>query len=113
MKVKFTSHRSEILSALEESKERALEEIGGTAASHAKENITRNRSVVTGTLRRSIKHDPIDSDTVAIGSDVEYSPYVELGTRRAQAKPYLRPAISDNIPEYKAIAEAELSELGS
>ena len=113
MKVKVTSYKNEILSALEEAEERALEIIGGTAASHAVENITKNRSVRTGRLRGSITHKPEGDKTVAIGSDVEYSPYVELGTSRAQAKPYLRPAISDNIPEYKAIAEAELSELGS
>ena len=97
--------------ALADAEERALEIIGGTAAAHAVENITKNRSVVTGRLRGSITHKPEDETTVAIGSDVEYSPYVELGTSRARAKPYLRPAIQDNIPEYKRIAEGELSDL--
>lgn len=112
MKVTFTSHTSEIISALEEAEERALEIIGGTAAAHAQEVITRNRSVVTGTLRRSMRHKLEGEKTVAIGSHVEYAPYVELGTSRAKAKPYIRPAIMDNLAEYKEIAEGELSELG-
>ena len=34
--------------------------------------------------------------TVYIGTNVEYAPYVELGTSRMTAKPYLRPAVENN-----------------
>jgi HK97 gp10 family phage protein len=51
--------------------------------------------VDTGRLRSSIteelRHD--DEGLVeVVGTDVEYAAYVELGTHRARAQPFLRPA---------------------
>lgn len=83
-----------------------------------------------GTLRNSITHDA-DSDMVAIGSNVEYAPYVELGTGPyfeappaweqfstpggsgeghgfVRPRPYLKPAILDHVDEYENIAKSEL-----
>ena len=34
-----------------------------------------------------------DGDGAIVGTNVEYAPYVEYGTRRASARPYFRPAI--------------------
>lgn len=52
--------------------------------------------VDTGRLRSSIV-DEMGSDgeglVARIGSDVEYAAYVELGTSRMGAQPYLRPAL--------------------
>lgn len=52
--------------------------------------------VDTGRLRSSISHQlASDGGLVArIGTDVEYAPYVELGTRFMSAQPFLRPALS-------------------
>lgn len=53
-------------------------------------------AVVTGRLRASITWRPgLDalSPYVDIGSAVLYAPYVELGTSRMAARPYLRPAL--------------------
>lgn len=36
---------------------------------------------------------PKEKCVVRIGTNVKYAPYVELGTRFARAKPYLRPAL--------------------
>jgi HK97 gp10 family phage protein len=36
---------------------------------------------------------PRDDDTVTVGSNVEYAPYLEYGTKYQRAQPYLRPAI--------------------
>ena len=53
--------------------------------------------VDTGRLRGSITHDEPraipDGLAVRIGTDVEYAAYVELGTSRMSARPYLRPAL--------------------
>lgn len=52
--------------------------------------------VRTGRLRASITWRPGLDDVspyVDIGSDVIYAPYVELGTSRMAARPYLRPAL--------------------
>lgn len=52
--------------------------------------------VDTGRLRASIgvsqQFTPAGAVTT-VGSNVEYSLYVELGTRRMRARPYLRPAL--------------------
>lgn len=54
--------------------------------------------VDTGRLRSSITHQ-MGRDAqglyVAVGSDVEYCPFVELGTSRMQAQPFLVPAVQD------------------
>lgn len=49
-----------------------------------------------GRLRASITHNlGIDSRGLyaRVGSDVEYAPFVELGTRHMDARPFLRPAL--------------------
>ena len=48
--------------------------------------------VRTGRLRASITTEKIDTAAYAVGTNVEYAPYVEFGTRKMRAKPYLRPA---------------------
>ncbi|HEX5204806.1 MAG TPA: HK97-gp10 family putative phage morphogenesis protein [Actinoplanes sp.] len=52
--------------------------------------------VRTGTLRRSILAQ-IGSLSARIGSSVHYAIYVEMGTRRMGARPYLRPAAEKNL----------------
>ena len=53
--------------------------------------------VDTGRLRSSIQY-AIERDSrgllARIGTDVTYAPHVELGTRRAAAQPFLRPALN-------------------
>lgn len=59
----------------------------------------RRAPVDTGRLRSSITHTPVERDgdelVARIGTDVEYAPYVELGTRHQVAQPFLRPALDD------------------
>lgn len=56
--------------------------------------------VRTGNLMRSIHPELTNSTrtfvTVAVGTDVEYAPYVELGTSKQAARPYLRPSLDKN-----------------
>lgn len=52
--------------------------------------------VDTGRLRSSITHGLFREEgelTAHVGTDVEYAVHVELGTSRAVAQPYLRPAL--------------------
>ncbi|NLH62496.1 MAG: hypothetical protein GX452_13940 [Ignavibacteriales bacterium] len=62
--------------------------------------------VDTGRLRASITHE-ISNDRLSaiIGTNVEYAPFVELGTSKMEAQPYLRPAfievIANIAEEYK------------
>ena len=43
-----------------------------------------------------------------IGTNVEYAPYVELGTSRSKAQPYLKPAATEHTTVYRRILEDEL-----
>lgn len=81
----------------------ALEEIGLTAEGYAK----RLCPVDTGRLRNSITH-TTDGRDAYIGTNVEYAPYVEEGTRRAAAQPFLKPAAADHASTYRAILERHL-----
>ena len=65
--------------------------------------------VDTGRLRGSIVYQvDAEDDAVYIGTNVEYAPYVELGTRKQKAQPFLRPAAEDHASEYGEIIESEL-----
>ena len=84
---------------------RALEAIGLQAEGYAK----LKAPVDTGRLRNSITHSLApEEEAVYIGTNVEYAPYVEYGTRRTKAQPYLKPAVQDHAEEYKRIAESFL-----
>jgi len=53
----------------------------------------RVKSIVdTGRLRDSINY-KVSGDEVAVGTNVEYAPYHEYGTRKMAARPYMRPSL--------------------
>lgn len=92
----------------------ALEKIGLAGEAFAKEEITaavydtpesRSGYKRTGRLRNSLSH-TTDSDSAYIGTNVEYAAYVELGTSKMAAKPYLKPAVQNHTSEYKELAES-------
>ena len=57
--------------------------------------------VRTGRLRASIHHGKMEDLVYFVGSPVIYAPFVEYGTRKMAAKPYLRPAVRKVVLEYK------------
>lgn len=122
----ITDNSDAVRHALELAKQRALEIIGTKAAAYAADLAP----VDTGNLKNSLTH-RVDGDTVLVGTNVQYAPYVELGTgphytpppewmennaERGQglhggfvtARPYLRPAIVNHKDEYEYIFENEL-----
>ena len=56
--------------------------------------------VDTGNLRSSITHEVL-TDEARVGTNVEYSPYLEYGTRKMSAQPYLRPALDNSEARVK------------
>ncbi len=58
--------------------------------------------VRTGTLRRSIHTVPTGELSAEVGPSVEYGTYVELGTRKMAARPYLIPAAEAERPKFLA-----------
>ena len=63
--------------------------------------------VDTGRLRNSITHTQ-DSKYAYVGTNVEYGKYVELGTHKMKAKPYLKPAAQGHSAEYGEIMRRNL-----
>lgn len=103
--VKITDNSKEFLNALPTQIERALIAIGMAAETFAK----RDCPVDTGRLRNSITH-AVESgeQAVYIGTNVEYGKYVELGTSRTKAQPFLGPAATEHSADYKALATEAL-----
>lgn len=107
MSVIFNSHKQQVLDATQQAIDRALEICGGKAESYAK----RRCPVDTGNLRNSITHQQLSDKEEVIGTNVEYAPYVELGTVKMKARPFLRPAAENHKAEYKAIIQNELAKI--
>ena len=83
----------------------ALEKIGLLAENYA----AKKCPVDTDNLRGSITHEIDTSDNaVYIGTNVEYAPYVELGTSRQKAQPFLRPAASEHGAQYRQVLKKAL-----
>lgn len=94
-----------IADAIDQALVKALEEVGLVAEGYAKKACP----VDTGRLRNSITHQVRPSEkSVYIGTNVEYAPYVELGTSRMKPQPFLRPAAADHEGTYKKIFESNL-----
>lgn len=77
--VVFDDYSADVLDAMHDAVVQALERCGEQAEGYAKDLTP----VDTGNLRNSITHQVDDGEsTVYIGTNVEYAPYVELGTGR-------------------------------
>lgn len=92
-----------VLSKLKEGIERSLEESGNLVENGA----ALRCPVDTGNLRNSLTHQ-VNGDTVEIGTGVEYAGYVELGTSKMGERPYLRPALENNVDMIRKIFESNL-----
>lgn len=102
MSVTFVSHVPQVKAASADAKSTALEIIGGVAESYAKAACP----VDTGRLRNSITHQQESENVEVIGTNVEYAAYVELGTVKMAARPYLRPAAENHAGEYQGILKS-------
>lgn len=49
-----------------------------------------------------------EENQVTIGTNVEYAPYVEMGTVKTKAQPFLGPSITNHISQYEQIVEQTL-----
>lgn len=66
----------------------------------------RRAPVDTGTLKNSITVGPAGGMAVEVGPHVHYGYWVEMGTRRMAARPYLMPSFDEVVPQLdKALEE--------
>lgn len=107
--IKMTDLRPDVQAAEAQAIATALTACGLQAEGYAKLLCP----VDTGNLRNSITN-ALDGSgkTVYVGTNVEYAPYVEYGTYRTRAQPYLKPAFEEHVSEYKSIIETYLVKLG-
>ncbi len=106
MQIRIDDYSEDVKRAVAEALRQGLEMVGLQGEKHAKALCP----VDTGNLRNSITH-TTDDDSAYIGTNVEYAPYVEFGTSRQKAQPYLRPAATDYTSEYKGILESCLKSI--
>lgn len=100
MSYTYKDNTDEVLSALKRAKKRGLEAIGLTAEGYAK----KDTPVYTSRLRNSISH-ATDDEAAYIGTNVEYAPYVELGSPTIKAHHMLQRAATEHTDEYKRLME--------
>ena len=104
--VKIDDHKEDVLNAMHEQLQVALDAVGMDAASTAADKAP----VDPGTLKNSIGH-AVDGNTVYIGTNVEYAPYQELGTSRGiVGKHFLQFGVQAHSGEYAEIIKNALSE---
>lgn len=131
------NNTKEVLDALDNAVDKALTIIGIKAERYAKARCpvgtvesTGIKGYRGGTLRNSITFS-VEDQVLSIGTNVEYAPYVELGTGPyfeappeweqfdapkgkgighgyVRPRPYLKPAIVDHIDEYENVLTREL-----
>ena len=109
----FTSNKSAVEAAVKAAKAESLSQMGDFAVQMAQNYAP----VDTGNMRGSIKHEKEDEDTEIYGTSndqarlkpVDYAPYVELGTSRMRAQPFIRPAAENHAAELQSICEGVFS----
>lgn len=93
------SNKDNIMRKIKQNMLDKLELVGEFVESEAKLRCP----VDTGMLRNTITHDVNpDGTSVRIGTSTEYAPYVELGTVKMSAQPFLRPAVLENKSRIQA-----------
>ena len=76
------------------------------AERHAKAKVP----VDTGTLKSSIAVGSVTDTEAVLVASTDYAAYVEFGTRRMAARPYMRPAVEDHIDEIEAVMSRVVDE---
>lgn len=94
----ITDRSEEVIAEMRSKIETALDGVGFLAEGNAKALAP----VDTGHLRDSITH-KAHGNAVTIGTVVEYASFVELGTSKHAAQPFLEPAIADHLEEYREL----------
>lgn len=127
--IQVTDNSEEILALFMAAEERALERCGEQAESYAQDLCPEK----TSTLKNSISHTVwAEEDSVYVGTNSEYGPYIELGTGKyypggrqdpwryqddegnwhttsgQPARPFLKPAVADHKGTYRNIIKDAL-----
>lgn len=140
MEVTLKSYVSDVKVALGKALDRTLESIGLQMEGNVKLELNKlvydtpptDSYVRTGRLHGSITyatsgshssgeppalaedyriHGSPEENTVYVGTNLEYAPYVNFGTSKMVARPFMQNAIQNYIDQYQEIAQTELQDL--
>ena len=59
--------------------------------------------VDTGNLKNSISVGAVDENRAELWATTDYAAYVEFGTRRMAARPFMRPSVENHIDEIEQV----------
>lgn len=111
---RIDDHSAAVIAAKDAAVRVALDEIGKIAEGRAKTIVSKlvydqpeKDYVRTGNLRNGIAH-KVQSDKVIVGDKVNYARFIELGTVKMKARPFIKPSVFNYLPEYKSIIEEHL-----
>jgi len=100
MKVKMKNNFKEAMQKLENAQNLALENASVLVDGEA----TVRCPVDTGNLKASMDRKVNEGEKTAyVGNSSEYSPYVEFGTYKMSAQPFLTPAFEENQSKIKRL----------
>lgn len=98
--VRGTADLKRALARLSAKMPQAVQKALTQAALNVERGAKQRCPVDTGRLRASITH-RAEADRAEVFTVVEYAPYVEHGTSRRAASPFLFPAAEEERPEYE------------
>lgn len=101
----YTSHRNAVKQAMKRSKREFCEKVGALAVAEVQPLVP----VLTGNLRRSIVSEVMPNNAgiyIGVTPAAPYGVFVEKGTSRQRANPYLEPGTLNAIPKIINVAES-------
>lgn len=116
----FRDNHKAVNDAMQRALKTALEAVAQAAEGYAKDEIDlliydtppSPTYVRTGDLRKFIGH-AVDMEKLQaiVGDNMDYAPYVEFGTVKMPARPFIRQSISKHIDEYRQMMSDILRDL--
>lgn len=104
MNIEIVADNTEdVIASMKMATKRTLEIMGGKIETTVKKTAPKD----TGRLASSYRHKATSTE-VKIGTDVEYAPYQEFGTRRMNAQPHLSIACAQHMGEFQRILQNEM-----
>ena len=89
--------------------EAAADHASAEAAAKLARRAKINSPVDKGVLQGSIKDEKIRTGVYEVGTNVDYAPHVEFGTRHMRAQPYMQPAIDETRKEFPSLIRGGLA----
>ena len=107
----YTSHLNDVLKVMKDNKRQFCEKVIVLAVAEVQPLVP----VLSGNLRRSIVGEVMPANKgvyIGVTPNAPYAVFVEKGTSRQQAQPYLEKGVTNAIPKIINVAEDLYSRLG-